>query len=214
MRVKPLNWQKEGNSLYAEGVSCNYSIHPEHKKVRLFIVTRGKRPEVLDFDNYQEAMDYARCDIKTRLLKFIQLRDTNHSITQWFKTAKPNPTDKDLATQAGAMFEEMGELLRAFGIRDTKLEELSKKAYEAKSLIGILEQHIILVELLDAMCDVQVTMQGLAYMMGMDYNGALAEVNHSNWTKFEGRKALVNENGKIIKGENYIEPQLESFVCK
>lgn len=38
--------------------------------------------------------------------------------------------------------------------------------------------------LLDALCDQIVTALGVGYMMGFDMEGALAEVNRSNYTKF------------------------------
>ena len=212
MKIKPLNWRKEASSWHAEGASCNYSVHPEHKRVRLFIVNRNKRPEVLDFDTYQGAMAYAQKDTQKRVRAWLETLDTADSIHQWFVAAKPKPTKKDTLTQIGAMFEEMSEILRAFGIRNVELEALSKRAYEAKWYTDILERPIDEVELLDALCDTQVTMQGVAYMFDLDYQGALAEVNRSNWSKFENGKPLLNENGKIIKGANYTAPQLEEFV--
>ena len=42
------------------------------------------------------------------------------------------------------------------------------------------------IAVLDAICDQIVTAVGVAYMMGMDIEGALAEVNRSNWSKFKG----------------------------
>lgn len=75
MKIKPLNWQKEANSWHADGVSCQYSIHKEHDKARLFVSSRGGRPEVLDFDSYQGAMAYAQ-------------RDTQKRIGAWLETTK------------------------------------------------------------------------------------------------------------------------------
>ena len=67
-------------------------------------------------------------------------------------------------------------------------------------------------ELLDALCDQIVTAVGVAYMLGMDIQGALNEVNRSNWSKFVDGKAVFNEQGKIAKSENYTPPQLVEFV--
>ena len=212
MKIKPLNWRKECQSWYADGISCQYSIHKERDKARLFVSSRGGRPEVLDFDTYQEAMAYAQDDTQKRVRAWLETVDTADSIHQWFVTAKPKPSKKDMLTQIGAMFEKMSEILRAFGIRNVELEALSKRAYEAKWYTEILERPIDEVELLDALCDTQVTMQGVAYMFDLDYEGALAEVNRSNWSKFENGKPLLNENGKIIKGANYTAPNLEEFV--
>jgi predicted HAD superfamily Cof-like phosphohydrolase len=68
------------------------------------------------------------------------------------------------------------------------------------------------VELLDALCDQIVTAVGVAYMMGMDIEGALAEVNRSNWSKFEGGVPVFNEQGKIAKGVEYTPPELSDYI--
>ena len=68
------------------------------------------------------------------------------------------------------------------------------------------------VELLDALCDQIVTAVGVAYMMGMDIESALAEVNRSNWSKFEGGVPVFNEQGKIAKGVEYTPPELSDYI--
>jgi predicted HAD superfamily Cof-like phosphohydrolase len=69
------------------------------------------------------------------------------------------------------------------------------------------------VELLDALCDQVVTAIGVAYMMGMDIEGALAEVNRSNWSKFKGGFVPVfNEHGKIAKCAEYTPPELSDYI--
>ena len=68
------------------------------------------------------------------------------------------------------------------------------------------------VELLDALCDQIVTAVGVAYMMGMDIEGALAEFNRSNWSKFEGGVPVFNEQGKIAKGAEYTPSELSGYI--
>ena len=69
------------------------------------------------------------------------------------------------------------------------------------------------VEILDSLCDQIVTAIGVGYMMGFDMVGALQEVNLSNWSKFdENGNPIFNENGKIVKGENYFKPDLAKFL--
>ncbi|OOR92119.1 hypothetical protein B0181_02205 [Moraxella caviae] len=133
---------------------------------------------------------------------------TIDSITAWFKTIKPKPANKSV--QFGAMCEEFGEILRACGIRDERLEQIRDKFYHAKR--PPFERTIDDVELLDAICDTIVTLVGFGYMMGYDVHGALNEVNASNWSKFENGEPVFNEHGKIAKGENYRPPELEKFV--
>ena len=67
-------------------------------------------------------------------------------------------------------------------------------------------------ELLDALADGIVTAAGLAYMQGMDIDGALAEVNRSNFSKFENGHPVFLNGGKIGKGRHYTPPELEPFL--
>ena len=62
------------------------------------------------------------------------------------------------------------------------------------------------------MCDQIVTAVGVAHMLGYDIEGALAEVNASNFSKFENGQPVFNESGKIKKGTFYREPELLPFI--
>ena len=68
--------------------------------------------------------------------------------------------------------------------------------------------------LLDALCDQVVTATGVAVLAGMDFEPALAEVNRSNYTKFNADGTpYIKPDGKIGKNpETYQEPQLEQFI--
>jgi hypothetical protein len=47
----------------------------------------------------------------------------------------------------------------------------------------------------------------------MNFDGALTEVNKSNWSKFdESSNPIIDSNGKILKGPNYFKPELKKFV--
>ena len=65
---------------------------------------------------------------------------------------------------------------------------------------------------MDALCDQLVTICGVGYMLGFDMLGALAEVNRSNFSKFENGKPVFNEQGKIVKGKHYSKPDLKPFL--
>lgn len=141
-------------------------------------------------------------------------------IEKWFKEAKPNPTEKDKSTQIGAHFEEVSEMmlaLRCNNIAD-KTYELAEEFYISGAINeDILGNFIILsedweIELLDSLCDQIVTAIGVGYMMGFDMEGALEEVNESNWSKFEDGKPIFNENGKIAKGKDYFKPELAKYI--
>ena len=140
-----------------------------------------------------------------------------HSIKEWFKAAKPNPSTADACVQIGCHYEEVAEM-GAVLYDDDVGYALAATALQYKMnciwYLGTVEELSAdaRVELLDALCDQIVTAVGVAYMMGMDIEGALAEVNRSNWSKFEGGVPVFNEQGKIAKGVQYTPPELSDYI--
>ena len=140
-----------------------------------------------------------------------------HSIKEWFKAAKPNPSTADACVQIGCHYEEVSEMSAVLYDNDVEYPLASTALlYKMKSsgYLGTVEELSAdaRVELLDALCDQVVTAVGVAYMMGMDIEGALAEVNRSNWSKFEGGVPVFNEHGKIAKGVEYTPPELSDYI--
>lgn len=139
------------------------------------------------------------------------------SIKEWFEAAKPNPSTADACVQIGCHYEEVSEMSAALCDDDVACE-LADTALLYKMhhnwYIGAVEELSAdaRVELLDALCDQIVTAVGVAYMMGMDIEGALAEVNRSNWSKFEGGVPMFNAQGKIAKGAEYTPPELSDYI--
>ena len=140
-------------------------------------------------------------------------------IINWFKAAKPNPTEKDKATQIGAHFEEVSEMMAALSCIREQVEDVSQEFYSSDAIDKDIDGEVMKlpenweIDLLDSLCDQIVTAIGVGYMMGFDMIGALQEVNLSNWSKFdENGNPIFNENGKIVKGENYFKPDLAKFV--
>lgn len=135
-------------------------------------------------------------------------------IVNWFEQAKPEPTERDLQTQIGCHFEEVAEMYNALKKKEhlEALESIATAFKQGKDTISSLNTKNARIELLDALCDQIVTAIGVAYMMGFNIEGALKEVNDSNWSKFKDGKPIFNEQGKIMKGENYFKPNLEEFV--
>ena len=135
-------------------------------------------------------------------------------IKNWFEVAIPNPTDKDVCVQIGVHFEEFAEMLWALGINSKarEIDELSDffKSCDEQALWHIKQS--CKVELLDSIADQIVTGVGTGYMLGMDIEGALEEVNNSNHSKFEDGKPVFNEQGKISRGKHYRAPELKKFI--
>lgn len=140
-------------------------------------------------------------------------------IINWFKEAKPNPTEKDKATQIGAHFEEVSEMMQALSCVPVQVHQISEEFYASSAINKDIDGKCLElpenweIDLLDSLCDQIVTAIGVGYMMGFDMVGALKEVNLSNWSKFdENGNPIFNENGKIVKGENYFKPDLAKFL--
>ena len=141
---------------------------------------------------------------------------TDHisDIKGWFELAVPTPNDKNRAVQIGVHFEEVAEMLEATNhwspcLRDD-LADIANKFKKHHAGVGTNE--VDRTELLDALCDQIVTAVGVAHMFGMDIEGALVEVNRSNWSKFVDGKPVFDANGKIAKPPSYSKPDLTLFV--
>ena len=140
-----------------------------------------------------------------------------HNIKEWFKAAKPNPSTADVSVQIGCHYEEVAEMASA--LWDDAIQEIAENAAniykDAEDYISLVLEYLTKdqrIQVLDALCDQIVTAVGVAYMMGMDIEGALAEVNRSNWSKFEGGVPVFNEQGKIAKGAEYTPPELSDYI--
>lgn len=135
-------------------------------------------------------------------------------IKEWFNRAIPNPTEANVSVQIGVHYEEVGEMADAIG--DGYLStELTDYAESYKSDKSFNPSVVDMVGLLDALCDQIVTAVGVAHTLGMDIEGALAEVNRSNWSKFDvDGKPIFTKQGKIAKGPDYTKPMLARFLAK
>lgn len=137
------------------------------------------------------------------------------TISEWFKEAVPTPTVKNLNVQAGCHLEEFGEMLAAVKCNAASFDTLKflvgEIARDLKTGVATIEvvDHF---EMLDGLADQVVTATGLAHMLGYDFDGALNEVNDSNFSKFVNGKAVFDANGKISKGPDYWKPELTRFL--
>ena len=125
---------------------------------------------------------------------------------EWFQQAMPDPTIEQRQIQLGCHVEEFSEMLLSVDLLEwahdiTLLSDDLKSGDDSVSNLPINKT-----ALLDAMVDQIVTAIGVCHTMGFDLEGALAEVNRSNFSKFEDGKAVFDENGKITKGEHYSKP--------
>ena len=147
---------------------------------------------------------------------------TNYQRTaDWLKACGKEPGPETLSVQIGVDLEETAELLRCLRVSkegwarllERLVIDLESLGHELKKgdLIAHFPAHLKL-DVLDALCDREVTGNGVAYLAGFDKDGADQEVLRSNESKFEGGKPVILEGGKIGKSKSYVPPDLKRFV--
>ena len=139
----------------------------------------------------------------------------------WLKACGKEPSIDNLSVQIGCHIEEFCEFLGALRSDSegygklldrtrTDLEWFAGKLKRREQFVYI-PVHLR-TDALDALCDTEVTGNGVAYLAGMDKPGADAAVLDSNDSKLEDGKAVILPGGKIGKGKNYKAPDLRGFV--
>ena len=70
-------------------------------------------------------------------------------------------------------------------------------------------------EVADALTDILYVTYGAGHAFGIDLDKCFEEVQNSNMSKLgEDGKPIYNEKGKVMKGPNYFEPNLNKFVSQ
>ena len=68
-------------------------------------------------------------------------------------------------------------------------------------------------EIADALTDILYVTYGAGYAYGINLDKCFKEVQRANMSKLgNDGKPIYNENGKVMKGPNYSEPNLKQFV--
>lgn len=147
------------------------------------------------------------------------MSDTLQSTVEFFQKANPEPSGKNISTQLGCHFEEVGEMIDSLVATTADSQNVLDNAMywlnELSDLLKLDEQAVVIqsrIGLLDAIADQIVTATGSGTYLGMNVVGALGEVNRSNFSKFVDGKPLFDKNKKITKGPNYTRPDLTPYV--
>jgi hypothetical protein len=140
-------------------------------------------------------------------------------VSSWLETAGKERNQTNFSVQCGVHIEEFCEFLTEIDVQDTVSNDQLVTAIAVLSTVANrLKKEGAQVDirnrlnLLDALCDTDVTGNGVAYFAGFNKNGADKEVLDSNDSKFEDGKAVILPGGKIGKGKNYKAPDLTNFV--
>lgn len=144
-----------------------------------------------------------------------------HRTANWLKACGKEPTPENLSLQIGCHLEEFCEFigtLRSDSEGYGKLLERTKADLEWYAVkLKKREQFVYIpthlrTDALDALCDTEVTGNGVAYMAGFNKPEADLVVLASNDAKLVDGKPVILEGGKIGKPEGWKPPELRSFV--
>ena len=119
-------------------------------------------------------------------------------------------------------FELVGDFMEAFGqdvnieptwpdfsTRELRLELIQE---EVDALGEAMDQRDM-VCIADALTDILYVVYGTGHSYGIDLDECFQEVHSSNMSKLgEDGKPIRRDDGKILKGPNYFEPDLESIL--
>ena len=192
-------------------------------KVAYYLLSGGTYTKfATGFATIDEAKAWAWNHYNEKMQPYVK-PDSITDIRNWFKAAKPEPTDKDRLTQIGCHFEEVDEMITSILPRSSlgdymSADELAREYKNSNDGDVVNKAYfnscVHNLGLLDALCDQIVTATGVAYMMGFDIEGALKEVIRSNNSKMVNGKFEFDDNGKIAKPDSYSEPDLTPFLNK
>jgi predicted HAD superfamily Cof-like phosphohydrolase len=147
---------------------------------------------------------------------------TNYERTKaWLIACGKEPSPENLSLQIGCQIEEFCELLSCLRTDSEGYAKLLERTRtDLDWFAGKLkrrEQSVYIpthmrTDALDALCDIEVTGNGVAFFAGFDKDAADQAVIDSNDSKLEDGKAVILEGGKIGKGRHYKAPNLRGFV--
>ena len=119
---------------------------------------------------------------------FEMVRDFMDSFGQEVKTKPEFPDNDTIALRLELIEEEVRELREAIGNAD-------------------------LVEVADALTDILYVTYGAGHAFGIDLDKCFTEVQRSNMSKLgEDGKPIYRDDGKVMKGPNYSEPDLKKCL--
>ena len=119
-------------------------------------------------------------------------------------------------------FEKVGLFMKTFGqevkttpslstekINNLRISLIDEELNELKSAI----KNKDLKETVDALTDILYVTYGAGHAFGVNLDQCFDEVQRSNMSKLgENGKPIYNDQGKVLKGPNYFEPNLGKFI--
>ena len=119
-------------------------------------------------------------------------------------------------------FELVGQFMKTFGQEIKTIPEIPNAetanlrleliAEELNELYDAMEEKDI-VAVADALTDILYVTYGAGHAFGVDLDKCFAEVQRSNMSKLGADgKPIYRDDGKVMKGPNYSEPDLQSIL--
>ena len=119
-------------------------------------------------------------------------------------------------------FELVGDFMEAFGqqveleptwpdfnTRELRLELIQEELDELSDAVADRD----MVQIADALTDLLYVVYGAGHAFGIDLDECFQEVHSSNMSKLgPNGKPIHREDGKVMKGPGYFEPDLESIL--
>lgn len=139
----------------------------------------------------------------------------------WLERCGKVPSVANASLQIGCHIEEFCEFLRTLRTDSDGYAKLIERTcddlewFASKLKRGEQMVHIPLhlrAEALDALCDAEVTGNGVAYLSGMQKDRADQVVLAANRAKLVDGKPVILPGGKIGKPENWVPPDLRPYV--
>ena len=119
---------------------------------------------------------------------FEDVRTFMETFGQMVRTNPKFPDEKTMQLRFDLIKEELGELEEAMKTKNLK-------------------------EIADALTDILYVTYGAGYAYGVNLDKCFKEVQRANMSKLgKDGKPIFNEKGKVMKGPNYIAPDLKKFV--
>ena len=107
---------------------------------------------------------------------------------QMVRTKPQFPDEETMRLRYDLIKEELSELEQAMKTKDLK-------------------------EVADALTDILYVTYGAGYAYGINLDKCFKEVQRANMSKLgNDGKPIYNEKGKVMKGPNYLEPNLKQFI--
>lgn len=139
----------------------------------------------------------------------------------WLKACGKVPGPAALSVQIGCHIEEFLEFLLCVDFDSAEdAESLERSVADLLRVANGLKNGLVMaginksdrIEALDALCDSEVTGNGVAYLAGFDKRGADQAVLTSNDAKLVDGKPVILPGGKIGKPSGWTAPDLSGFV--